>query len=343
MQRYYRPIPQQDSCRPGDALPLAGGPLWFEHVEILQRGEPPRRATIADIPDDIRIRLCAPRAAICGLVPGQPVIMGVINATPDSFSDGGRHHALNDAVAGANAMLEAGVDVLDIGGESTRPGAEFVPVDEEIRRVIPVITALRKAGVTAPISVDTRKAEVARAAVGAGANMFNDVSALSFDPDSIATAAALRVPTCLMHAAGDPKTMQNDPHYDDVLLDIFDYLASRIAAAAEGGVAPGAMLVDPGIGFGKTVAHNLVLLRGLSLFHGLGCPILLGTSRKRFIGTLSGDAGSGDAGVDQRLAGSLATALEGLRQGAQWLRVHDVAETKQAVALWRAMLPKGEM
>jgi len=337
MQLYYRPIVQQDSCRPARALALAGGPLWFEYVEILQRGEPSLRAHIDDIPKDARTRLSAPRTEICGLDPARPVIMGVINATPDSFSDGGRHHALTDAISGAQAMLQAGVDVLDIGGESTRPGAEFVPVDEEIRRVIPVIAALRKSGVTTPISIDTRKAEVARAAAGAGANLFNDVSALSFDPDSISTAASLNLPACLMHAAGDPKTMQNNPHYNDVLLDIYDYLANRIAACIAGGLSPHALLVDPGIGFGKNLAHNLALLRGMSVFHGLGCSILLGTSRKRFIGTLDGDALA-----DQRLAGSLTTALEGLRQGVQWLRVHDVAETHQAVAVWRALLPMGD-
>jgi dihydropteroate synthase len=338
MQSYFRPIAQQDACRPDHAVSLAGGAVWFEYVEILQRGVAPRRVPLADIPAENLANLTAKRPAICGLDQSRPIIMGVINATPDSFSDGGRHHALRDAVAGAEAMMQAGADVLDIGGESTRPGAEYVPVSEEIRRVVPVITALREAGVTTPISVDTRKAEVARAAVAAGANLFNDVSALSFDPESIATAAELAVPTCLMHAAGDPKTMQNNPHYDDVLLDIYDYLSTRIAAATNAGIAPHSIIIDPGIGFGKTVAHNLALMRGLSLFHGLGCPILLGTSRKRFIGALSNDAAA-----DQRLPGSLATALEGLRQGVQWLRVHDVAETHQAVALWRALLPSEEM
>jgi dihydropteroate synthase len=258
--------------------------------------------------------------------------MGVVNVTPDSFSDGGLFAGLEAAVAQGCALVDAGADILDIGGESTRPGSDPVPPAAELDRVIPVIRALRAAGVTVPISIDTRKAAVARAAFDAGADLLNDVSALGYDPESAGAAADAGVPVCLMHALGDPRTMQDAPRYDDVLLDIADFLAARIAVAEAAGIPRARILVDPGIGFGKTVAHNLALVRGLSLFHDLGCAILFGASRKRFIGAL--------AGVDDPKArgpGSTTVALEALRQGAQVIRVHDVAEMRQALALWMAL------
>ena len=227
-------------------------------------------------------------------------------------------------------MVADGASLLDIGGESTRPGAAEVPVADEIARTEPVIAALRGAGV--PLSIDTRKAAVAQAALAAGAGIVNDVSALTFDAGLAAVVAAAEVPLVLMHARGTPATMQNDPVYDDVLLDVYDWLEGRIAAAEAAGIARGRIVVDPGIGFGKTAAHNLALIRGLALFHGLGCPVLLGASRKRFIGTISGEDRA-----DRRVAGSLAVALAGAAQGAQLLRVHDVAETRGALALWRAI------
>jgi dihydropteroate synthase len=258
--------------------------------------------------------------------------MAVVNVTPDSFSDGGRWLDPEAAVAHAEAALAAGADILDIGGESTRPGSDPTPEAEERARVLPVIAALRARGVTAPISIDTRKAAVAEAAFAAGADLFNDVSALGFDPASAALAARSGRAVCLMHALGDPKTMQDAPAYDDVLLDVLDFLEARLAAAEAAGVPRARILLDPGIGFGKTVAHNLALVRGLAALHGLGCPILFGASRKRFIGTL-GAAPDPAA----RAPGSIAVALEALRQGAQVIRVHDVAETRQALALWAAL------
>jgi dihydropteroate synthase len=258
--------------------------------------------------------------------------MGVLNVTPDSFSDGGRHLALPAALAQARALAEAGADILDIGGESTRPGAEPVPPEEEAARVVPVIAALRAEGVRLPISIDTRNASTARAALDAGADLFNDVSALAHDPASLPLAAASRCAACLMHAKGDPRTMQDAPAYDDVLLDVMDFLAARVGAAEAAGIPRARLLVDPGIGFGKTVAHNLALVRNLALLHDTGCAILFGASRKRFIGTLGGAPDARD-----RLPGSLAVALEALRQGAQVLRVHDVKETRQAAALWSAV------
>ena len=319
-----------DAARPPQARPLAGGLCWFSQVEILQRGGSPHLAPLSEVPDAMLARLTAPRAALAGLAMDRPQIMGILNVTPDSFSDGGRFLDPAAALAQAQAMVAEGAALLDIGGESTRPGAAEVPVADEIARTEPVIAALRDAGV--PLSIDTRKAAVAQAALAAGAGIVNDVSALSFDAGMAGVVAAAQVPLVLMHARGTPATMQDAPLYDDVLLDVYDWLERRIAVAEAAGIARGRIVVDPGIGFGKTVAHNLALIRGLSLFHGLGCPVLLGASRKRFIGTISGEDKA-----DRRVAGSLAVALAGAAQGAQILRVHDVAETRAALALARAI------
>jgi dihydropteroate synthase len=284
----WRPIPQSDPLRPEGARPLAGGRLWFDRVAVHERGRAVRLVPVAEAPQEVLERLGAARAPVCGLDLTTPRIMGVVNVTPDSFSDGGLFAGLEAAVAQGRALVEAGADLLDIGGESTRPGSDPVPLAMELDRVIPVIRALRASGVTVPISIDTRKAAVARAAFDAGADLFNDVSALGYDPESAAAAAEAGVPVCLMHVLGDPKTMQDAPHYDDVLLDIADFLEARVAAAEAAGIPRGRILVDPGIGFGKTVEHNLTLVRGLSLFHDLGCAILFGASRKRFIGRWPG-------------------------------------------------------
>ncbi len=332
MSVHYRPIVRSGGPRPEAARDLAGGPLWFSEVAEHRRGAAPRLVPLAAVPPDIVARLCGPRAPLCGLTLDRPRLMGVLNVTPDSFSDGGLHHRLPEALARARELAAEGADILDIGGESTRPGADPVPLAEEIARVVPVIAALRADGFVLPISIDTRNAEVARAAFDAGADLFNDVSALSHDPASLGVAAGAGRAVCLMHAQGDPRTMQDAPAYDDVLLDVFDYLEARIAAAEAAGIPRARILVDPGIGFGKTTAHNLALIRGLSILHGTGCPILFGASRKRFIGTV----GEASAPAD-RMAGSIAVALEALRQGAQVIRVHDVKETRQAVRLWTAL------
>jgi len=229
------------------------------------------------------------------------------------------------------AMAQAGADILDIGGESTRPGAQAVAVDEEIRRVVPVIEGLRAAGFSGVISIDTRKADVARAALAAGATLINDVSGFIHDPDLAGVAAGAEVPVCVMHGPLDPATMHLDPSYDDVLLDVYDWLEARIEALQASGIPRARIIADPGIGFAKTQAHNLALLARLSLFHSLGVPVLLGASRKRFIGTIGNAPQPAD-----RMAGSIAVALAGLAQGVQIVRVHDVAETAQAIALWQA-------
>jgi len=268
------------------------------------------------------------RPPIAGLALDRPRIMGIVNVTPDSFSDGGRYLGHDAAVAHALQLEAEGADILDIGGESTRPRAEPVAAEEEWRRVGPVIEALASR-TRARLSIDTRNAEIMRRAGRAGVHLINDVSALSNDPASLETAAETGLPVVLMHALGEPRTMQVKPAYADVVLDVCDALEARIEACEAVGIPRTRLIVDPGIGFGKTLAHNLALLGSLSLFHGLGCPVMLGASRKSFIGHLTGAA---DA--DDRLPGSLAAALIGAAQGVQILRVHDVAATRQALAVW---------
>lgn len=328
----FRPIPQTGPARPDDALTLAAGWCWFTHVEVLERSRAPVVIPVGEVPVEALARLTAARA-VEGLPDARPALMGILNVTPDSFSDGGRFFGAEAALAQARALVASGADILDIGGESTRPGSREVPEKEEIARTRPVIAALREGGLSAPISIDTRKAGVAEAALTAGAGLVNDVAALGFDPALGPLVAARGVPVCLMHAQGDPATMQDDPRYDDVVLDVFDFLDARIRAAEAMGISRGQIIVDPGIGFGKTVAHNLALIARLSAFHALGCPILLGASRKRFIGTLTGEPQA-----DRRVPGSVAVALAGAAQGAQILRVHDMVETRQALTLWDACI-----
>ena len=332
----WRPIPITDPARPQGALPLCGTRLWFAEVELIERGALPRRLPATDLPPDMRDLLSAARPPLAGLALDRPRVMGILNVTPDSFSDGGRFFDRDAALVQARRMVSEGADILDIGGESTRPAAQDVPEAEEIARTAPIISTLRAGGMTTPVSIDTRKAPVARAAFDAGADILNDVAALGFDRDLAPLAAARGVSVCLMHAQGSPATMQDDPRYDDVLIDVYEGLATALARAEAAGINRAGIVVDPGIGFGKTVAHNLALIRRLSVFHGLGCPILFGASRKRFIAAL--DPAAPDA--DDRLGGSVAAALAAAAQGAQVIRVHDVAATRQALAVAGALWDK---
>ena len=263
--------------------------------------------------------------------------MGVVNVTPDSFSDGGRFLGAAAALDHARRLIAEGANMLDIGGESTRPGAEPVPEDEEIARVVPLIEAIRKES-PVRISVDTMKPAVARAAVAAGAFMWNDITALGFSPDSPAVAAELGCDVCLMHMQGDPRTMQQDPRYEDVVEEVFDFMIDRVQAAAEAGVSGARIWLDPGIGFGKSPPHNLALLRRLDRFVDTGFPVLLGVSRKRFIRAIDKTA----VEADDRLGGSVAGAIWGAAQGVGALRVHDVRETVQALRVWAAIEEAGE-
>ena len=335
MTEYFRPLAQTEAHRPAGAKPIAGGWTWFTHAEHLRRGHEPQIVTVSDLPAQTLERITARRMSVAGLDLVQPRLMGILNVTPDSFSDGGRFDDFKTALDQAEHMRATGADILDIGGESTRPGADPVADEVEIARTAPVIAALRAQGLV-PISIDTRKAVVARAALDAGADLVNDVSALCHDPALAVLVSAEDVPVCLMHAQGAPKTMQADPRYDDVLLDVYDALSARVEAAEAAGIARARIIVDPGIGFGKTVAHNLALLRGIALFHALGCPIMLGASRKRFIGTLA-DAPD----TDDRVPGTISVTLAALAQGVQIHRVHDIGQMRQAVTLWQAATGTG--
>jgi dihydropteroate synthase len=325
VRRYYRPIISEEG------LPLAGGPFRFARAEVISRAGSEGLIPAEAVPADWLARLTAPRPLLARLGSGTlPLVMGILNVTPDSFSDGGRHDGPEAAVAAVHAMHKAGAAIIDVGAESTRPGAPELPVADELARLAPLWAGL--AGL--PVSIDTRKSPVMAAALDAGAMIVNDVSALGHDPAAMALVAQRRCPVILMHHQGTPETMQIAPQYDHALLDVFDWLEGRIAAAVAGGIAPDAIIADPGIGFGKGVGHNLALLKGLALLHGLGVPILLGASRKSLIGKLSADEP-----VEARLPGSLAIALAGANAGVQLLRVHDVPETVQALKLWAAAHP----
>jgi len=254
-------------------------------------------------------------------------VMGILNVTPDSFSDGGRFYVFDRALRQAERMVMEGADIIDVGGESTRPGAEAVSADEESRRVTPIIAELSRR-LTVPLSIDTRNAETARRALDAGASMINDVSGLRHDPETARVAAAFGVPVSVMHIKGNPKDMQDDPRYDDLFGEISDYLAESVAIAVRAGVAHDMIIVDPGIGFGKTLAHNLLILKKLEKFKSLGKPILVGVSRKSFIGRVLGGLP-----VDERLVGSAAAAALCVLNGADIVRAHDVKETVHAVKI----------
>ena len=354
---YIRPIgpaasPQSED---GGAVRLAGGLAWASRFALIRRREgriiarervdaADMPAALARLPDDLAgdgaAQWSALRAThpplVCGArrIPlDQPQVLGILNTTPDSFSDGGRY-AGEVAVAHAQAMLAAGAAIIDVGGESTRPGAAAVWEGDEAARVTPVIERLAASG--AAISVDTRRVAVMAAALAAGAHVLNDVSALRHDPRSLEFAARAGVPVVLMHAPGESGGAGEDLHrggaYTDVVLDVFDWLRERRDAALAAGIAPGHIILDPGIGFGKSLAENLALMNALELFHALGHPLLVGASRKRMIGALAGEAPA-----DRRLGGSVMLAVRAAEAGAQLIRVHDVAETVQALQVWRGL------
>jgi dihydropteroate synthase len=261
-------------------------------------------------------------------------LMGIVNVTPDSFSDGGSFLDAGRAIAHALQLVSEGAEILDIGGESTRPGADPVPEAVELERVLPVIEGLRDAGCEAELSIDTSKAAVASAALAAGASLVNDVTALRGDPSMAAVVAGAGARCCLMHMLGEPRTMQRDPHYDEVVADVRFFLEARMAFAIEHGIAEDRILLDPGIGFGKTIAHNLELLRRCDEIAQLGRPVVIGTSRKSFLGTLAGGRGT-----DDRLAGTIATNVIAYERGASVFRVHDVAPVGDALRVAAATVP----
>jgi dihydropteroate synthase len=348
---YLRPVGllPREAWATGAAVPLAGGAFSFAQAQLIVRRPRgagilrayaplseimawgyERGAEIAGRLDKLLGALTRARPPFAGVSLDRPRIMGVVNVTPDSFSDGGRFLETEAAVRHGRALAAAGAEILDVGGESTRPGAVEVDDEEEIARVVPVIRALAADGLC--VSVDTRHGAVMRAATDAGAAIINDISGLTGSKDSLAVAAGSKAAVVLMHMQGEPGGMQNDPVYEDAALDVFDWLEARVATCLAAGISLERLAADPGVGFGKTVAHNADLLRHTALYHGLGCAVLYGVSRKTFIGKLS--AGEPPTA---RLPGSLAAGLEALNQGAQILRVHDAAETAQARAVWEAM------
>jgi dihydropteroate synthase len=351
LRHYLRPTAFVDAPfgHDGKVARLAGGMLWFAALErVTMEGDRRVEAEllpVAGIEEKLERlgaeaeatwrRLTAPRPPLAlrerTVRLDQPQIVGILNVTPDSFSDGGRHADPEAASHAGFAMAEAGAAIVDVGGESTRPGAKPVWEGDEVERVLPVVARLAAGGTA--LSVDTRKAAVMEAALGAGAAMVNDVSALGWDERSGEVVAQAGCPVVLMHHLGTPETMQVAPTYaKPVLFAVYDWLEAKIAAAEAAGIARERILVDPGIGFGKSVQHNLDLLNGLALLHGLGCPLMVGASRKRMIGALSAEAPA-----DARLPGSLALALKAVDQGAQLLRVHDVPEAVQALRVWRGL------
>ncbi|MFP5329020.1 MAG: dihydropteroate synthase [Alphaproteobacteria bacterium] len=347
MRTLIRPTAFVDSpfAHDGKVARLAGGLNWFAAVELLtiERSQRKRAELLsiqeleARLDEDLSNqwqRLTGERAPLRlgqrTVRLDQPQVMGIVNVTPDSFSDGGQYEDDASAAVAGMRMTEQGAAIIDVGGESTRPGSKTVWEGDEIERVAPVIRQLAAGG--AAVSVDTRKADVMTAAIAAGAHMVNDVSALTYDARSAAVVAEAQVPVVLMHHQGSPETMQDNPRYGDVVVEVYEWLEERIASAESAGIDRSAILVDTGFGFGKTVAHNLELMNNLALFHSLGCPLVIGASRKRTIGALSNEAP-----VDQRLGGSLALALKAAEQGAQLIRVHDVSDTVQALRVWRGL------
>ena len=353
---YFRPTGFVDAPfgLDGQVMRLAGcGLLWFGAFEVISTDggkRLPARLVPVDMLEDFlgglseqqaeaarqtMDRIAVARAPMTlgerTIRLDEPRIAGILNVTPDSFSDGGAHDGDPQAAADAGfAMSAAGAALIDVGGESTRPGAADVWEGDEIERVVPVIERLAASGVA--VSVDTRKAAVMEAALAAGAGIVNDVSGLRFDERAVEVAAKAGCPVIVMHHPGKPHELHAEPDYTDVLIEVYDWLADRVDALAAAGIDRAKIIVDPGIGFGKGVGHNLALINGLALFHGIGCPVMLGASRKRFIGALAGEAPS-----DQRLPGSLALALAAAAQGVQLIRVHDVPETVQALHIWRGL------
>ena len=340
-QKYLRPLSlvfgadARTLIASGAAGALGGmGHIGFTQVEIITRdGKSILREiqNFSDFKNNPYIsEITKPRSMFAGLDLSRALVMGIVNVTPDSFSDGGEHEEEHSAIDHGLQLAEQGADILDIGGESTRPGSHEVLLDEERQRILPVISALSKTHV---VSVDTRKSELMREAAQAGAKIINDVSALGFDPASMGVVSSGQLPVILMHAQGEPRTMQLAPKYHDVVLDVYDWLAARIEVAVAAGIPKSRICVDPGIGFGKTLQHNLALLQQLTLFHGLGVGVLVGLSRKNMVGVLTGEKVAAKRG-----AGSVGGALQAAMMGAHILRVHDVKETVDALAVFNGAL-----
>ena len=286
MTSYFRPIVRTGSPRSKNSIFLAETNYWVSEAEEIKFGKKTKLVSINDVPDWWKKRWLKKRSVILGMEFGFPKLMGILNVTPDSFSDGGNHVELDAALNQAKFMEENGVDIIDIGGESTRPGALTVPISEEIKRIEPVISGI-SARSKIPISIDTRKSDVASAAHKAGASMVNDVSGFTFDPNLLPFCSKYKLPVCVMHMKGSPENMQNNPKYENILIEVFDFLENQIGRLVQAGISRDQIIADVGIGFGKNIGHNLALIKNISLFHGLGVPLLLGVSRKSIISNVA--------------------------------------------------------
>lgn len=351
---YLRPVHFIESPQQHDGLTarLAGGMIWFSAVEVISRhdGNFARAiipvsawedalaalpSAICERAETLFSRITAPRSPLQmgerTIRLDQPQIMGILNMTPDSFSDGGKHlDDVNAAASAGIALASAGAAILDIGGESTRPKAPVIWEGDEIKRVEPVIRQMANSGTA--MSIDTRKAAVMEAAIAAGARMINDVSALLYDDRALEVAAASGLPVALMHAPSQSSDPHKNAGYGDTITEIFDWLEKRVDAVEAAGISRNKIMIDPGIGFGKSLSDNLAITNNLALFHAIGCPILYGASRKTMVGALSNEAD-----VNERLGGSVFLAMKAVEQGVQMVRVHDVAETAQAIHVWRGL------
>ena len=324
------------------ALPICGNrSIGFTHVEIITKKNKIKLISISkvktlskayqqQVQQDLK-QIQKKRSSIGKLNMDKPILMGVLNVTPDSFSDGGKFNKLDKALQHAKRMIQDGAHIIDVGGESTRPGARLIPVKEECQRVIKIIQKIKK-NISTVISIDTRKSEVMKQAVKAGAMIINDVSALDFDPHAEQIVINSKKPIILNHSQGTPETMQKNPTYQNVLIEIYDYFENKIKKLEKKGIARKHIIVDPGIGFGKNVQHNLTLMRHVSFFHSLGCPLMLGPSRKSFIGKIMGKKDS-----ISRIGGTISAVIIGANQGVQFFRVHDIKEINEALTINQAL------
>ena len=328
MTSYFRPIIRTGSPRSKNSIFLAETKYWISEAEEMKVGETAKLISINDVPDWWKERWLKKRSDILGMEFGFPKLMGILNVTPDSFSDGGQHVKLDAALNHAKFMEENGVDIIDIGGESTRPGASTIPILEEIKRIEPVIKGIA-ARSKIPISIDTRKSEVASAARRAGASMVNDVSGFTFDPNLLFYCSKYKLPVCVMHMQGSPENMQNDPKYENILIEVFDFLENQIKMLVEAGISKDHIIADVGIGFGKNDSHNFQILKYFSIYLDLGLPILVGLSRKSFIGRFIKNE------QEDRLACSLSLAVDSFLKGASFIRVHDVKATNNAINIFK--------
>ncbi len=320
---------------PGQKNPffLGGTQVRFDAFKILERGRSSLTIPAMEAPQDVLETFIRPRSSVFDLDFNKVNIMGILNVTPDSFYDGNDNFKGTDFLKKGFDLIKGGLDILDIGGESTRPGARELPIQIEKQRVSNVIKSIKKFTPKTIISVDTRKSEVAKAAIKAGASIINDVSGTTFDKEILSVASKFGAGICIMHSKGLPENMQSQPFYENVLLDVYDFLKEKFNQAKEAGISEEKIIVDPGIGFGKNLSHNKTLIKNISLFHGLGCPVMVGLSRKSIIGEIVGELNPSN-----RLGGSLAAVLAVVSRGAHIVRVHDVNETKQAIEVWNSLV-----